>query len=116
MNGPLESSITTVVSVAIGGALVHLCGNMISEPDRITLTQALTTIAVAAGGTAVGWWKARQRTQAAMIKQIEPDIVVKTLDPKLLIRQINDADNGLKVVPEGATASAVDKPMRGPGS
>jgi hypothetical protein len=126
MSPQLESTLTTVLAAVFGALILRGTGGLLSDSDRATLAAALANAAMAIGGVAAlsitTWWKQRQRSPAAIVKSAveqQPAATARAMaqsQPEAAIRAINLADNGVKVVAEGADAPAVEKPLRGPRS
>lgn len=88
-----------MVLTSMGGALATAvatwaasCG-LISAGDQVNFANALVTVGSAAVGAVLVWYAHRQTSQKSMIQAV------------------NAADNGVKVVPAGSTATP---PVSGP--
>lgn len=95
MNPQLNSALTSVLLVVFTNlGTVLVARGYIGKADVATLAAAGVTLALYAGGTLIGWYKARQVAPAA------------------LIAAVNKGDNGVKVVAVSTDAPAVDKPLK----
>jgi predicted phage tail protein len=95
MDPQLKSILTTIVgSVAAAVAASAATHGWINTSQTSAFTDILVTVAGALVTAGVGWYKARQNTQKAMIQNI------------------NAADNGVKVVSAEAPVQAVNVPLK----
>lgn len=97
MDPVLKSALTSVATAVVGAATAWAVTHGYLTKDQAT---SLTTYLVGSGsiliGAALVWYKARQHTQAAMIKAV------------------NSAPNGVTVVPTTAAKQAAIPPANGP--
>lgn len=117
---PLISAMTTVLVVLftnLGTALV--ARGYISTGDVTALAAAAATVALYAISGLLGWWKTQEVTPAGLVKnlsQTSADEVARAVykaDPEKVVSIVNQADNGLKVVPADSTSvPAVDRPVK----
>jgi hypothetical protein len=97
MDPQLKSILTTVAGYAATGIAAWAASKgLIPSADQSSFANDI--VMLAAGGVAAGvaWYKTRSHTPTAQIAAV------------------NDADNGVKVVPATAVVAAVDHPLKGP--
>jgi len=96
MDPQLKSVLTTLaatISAAVAGAAAT--HGVIHADQQAAFADIITTIAGTAVTALIGWYKARQNSQTSMI------------------RAVNAADNGVKVVPVTSTpVSPVQEPQK----
>lgn len=95
MDPVLKSTITTVATYLVGAVGAWAVAHNYLTPDQAS---SLGPDVIGAGSIIIGgalvWWKARQHTPAAQIAAV------------------NNANNGVKVVPATAPAPAVTAPLK----
>ena len=79
-------------AMSVAGYAVHV--GIIMPDGQSALATELVAVGAGAITVAIGWYKARQVSQTAMIQAV------------------NSADNGVKVVASSATAPKVDAPLK----
>jgi hypothetical protein len=99
MDPQLKSVLTTVAGyVATGIAAWAASKGLIPSADQTSFANDIVMIAAGAAAAALAWYKSRSHTPTAQIAAV------------------NEADNGVKVVPVTAMAASVDHPLKGPES
>lgn len=72
MNPVLKSTLTTILTVALGSSATWLVNKGIITADQTNSVVELGSgIVVGFGAVAVGWWKSRQHTPTAQVAAIE---------------------------------------------
>ena len=96
MDPQLKSILTSIgLSIAMAVAGWAVSQGIIPTADQSVLANQLVLIGSGLIAAAFGWYKTRMVTQKAMIKAV------------------NTADNGVKVVDASAPAPAVSEPVKG---
>lgn len=94
MDPQLKSILTTIgMTLATSVAAWAASKGIIPSADQSVIANDLVVAAGTVITAALGWYKARQATQTAMIQQV------------------NKADNGVKVVPATAPVDPVNAPI-----
>lgn len=96
----MDPQLKSVISSVLGGGAAMIttwavAHGVLPADQGSTLTTALTTVLGAVVFGLITWWKARQHTQTNLIKEV------------------NQADNGVKVVAATTPAPVVDQPLKG---
>ena len=96
MDPQLKSVLTTIAATlsasVAGAAATH---GVIHSDQQAAFADIVTTVAGVAVTALIGWYKARQNSQSAMIQAV------------------NAADNGVKVVPVNSTTTPpVQEPLK----
>ena len=96
MNPQLQSILTSVgMTAATAATTWGVAHGLVPGADQASVANALVTLGLAVVTGLIGWWKARQTSQKAMIQAV------------------NAADNGFKVVPvNSTTAPPVQEPQK----
>ena len=95
MDPQLKSALTTIAVVASSALTTWAVSKgLITQGDQANVTNAL--VGAAGGLVTIGlaYWKTRDHSQ------------------KAIIQQVNAADNGVKVVPEGSVGPKVNGPLK----
>ena len=97
MDPQLKSILTTIAGYAATGIAAWAASKgLIPSGDQSTFANDIVTIGAGAVAAGLAWYKTLSHTPTAQIAAV------------------NQADNGVKVVPSTALASAVDRPLKGP--
>lgn len=95
MDPQVNSAITSVLLVIAGSATAILVKDgIISAGDQGSFTSDIAAIIMAIITAAIGWYKANTLSQNSMIKSV------------------NAADNGVKVVPDSSPTSPVSGALK----
>lgn len=99
MDPQLKSILTTVAGYAATGIAAWAASKgLIPSADQSSFANDIVLLVAGAAAAGLAWYKARTHTPAAQIAAV------------------NEADNGVKVVPSTAPVQSVDRPLKGPGS
>ena len=97
MDPQLKSVLTSIGMTLAGSATTWgVAHGLVPAADQASVANALVTLAFAIATGLLGWWKARQVSQKAMIQAV------------------NAADNGVKVVAASTPAITVTEPLKEP--
>ena len=97
MDPQLKSILTTVAGYAATGVAAWAASKgLIPSADQSSFANDTLMLVGGAVAAALAWYKTRAHTPTAQIAAV------------------NEADNGVKVVPSTAPAQAVDHPLKGP--
>ena len=95
MNPQLQSVLTSIgMTAATAATTWGVAHGLVPGADQASISNALVTLGLAVVTGLIGWWKARQNSQSAMIQAV------------------NKADNGVKVVPASTPAITVTEPLK----
>ena len=97
MDPQLKSILTTIAGYAATGIAAWVASKgLIPSTDQASFANDITVLAAGVVAAVLAWYKTRSHTPTAQIKAV------------------NEADNGVKVVPATAVVQAVDRPLKGP--
>lgn len=124
MNPVLKSYLTSLAVAGAGAAVSWAVSKgIVPDADQNAVVNALAGLAVGAAGWAFIWVKGRLASPKGLIQSLgasDPTAVKDALqqatvpDQSAVIRAVNDAQNGVKVVPAGAPVPSVNSPISGP--
>lgn len=103
MNSVIQSVLTSIaMNLAVSITTWAIAKGIVPASDASNVENYLVAAISLGVAAALGWWKARRATKAAMIA---------TLGQPAMIKAVNDAPNGVKVVAASSMAVKVDAPI-----
>ena len=102
---PQLKSIMTSIALAASTSVAAWAANkgLIPGGDQSVIANALVTAAFSGLALAIGWYKQRQQSPAALIA---------ASTPTALIEAVNAQNNGVKVVPSTSPTPCVNVPLK----